>query len=64
MVGEIIVRIVSSLLPTAVSYNVPKKDTEFVMLVLVIHADRVLLAVVVIAIVMVVILSRTALSAT
>ena len=58
MFGGTIVRIVSSL-PTAVSWNFPKKDTELTTLVLAISADRVLVVVVFILTVVEVILERT-----
>ena len=51
MVGLTIVRIVSSLLPTAVFWKPPKKDVELTTLVLAIYADRLLLVVVVIVLV-------------
>ena len=55
-----IVRIVSVLLPTAVSWKVPKKTAELATLVLVIYADRLLLVVVIMLHVVVVSLSKTA----
>ena len=58
MLGGMIPRIVSSLLPTGVSWNASKKDIEMITLVLAIYADRVLLVVVVTLIVVVVSLSR------
>ena len=57
LVGKI-VRIVS-LLPTAVSWNFPKKDTELTTLVLAIYAYRVLVVVVFILTVVEVSLERT-----
>ena len=59
---RIILRIVSSLLPTTVSWNASKKDTELTTLVLAIHANRVSLVVVVILIVVVASLSKNAAS--
>ena len=55
-----IVRIVSVLLPTTVSWKVPKKTAELATLVLVIYADRFLLVVVIMLHVVVVSLSKTA----
>ena len=63
MVGEMIVRIVSSLLSTAVSWNALKKDAESTTLVLAKYVDRLLLVVEVISIVVVMILSKTAVRA-
>ena len=60
MVGEMIVRIVSSLLSTAVSWNALKKDAELTTLVLAKYVDRLLLVVEFISIVVVIILSKTA----
>ena len=45
MFGGTVVRIVNSL-PTTVSWNFPKKDTELTTLVLTIYADRILAVVV------------------
>ena len=61
MIGEMIVRIVSALLQTAVYWKAQKtKDTELAMLVLVIHTDRFLLVTVIVSVVVVVSLLRTA----
>ena len=60
MIGGMIVRITSALLPTTVCWKAPKKDAEVTTLVLVIFTDRLLLVVVVILIVVMVSLSRIA----
>ena len=59
MFGETIVQIVSSL-PTAVSWNFPKQDTELTTLVLAMYADMLLVVVVFILTVVMVSLERTA----
>ena len=59
MGGGTIVRIVTSLLLVVVYWKVPKRDIELTKLVLAIYADRVLLVVVVIALVVVLEKSRT-----
>ena len=53
--GGTIVRIVRSLLPTAVSWETLKKDTELTTLLLAIYADRVLSVVAFIVVVVVVV---------
>ena len=62
MFGGTIVRIVSSL-PTTVSWNSHKKDTELTTLVLAIYADRVLVVVVFILTMVEVSLERIAVGA-
>ena len=63
MSGGTIAHIVTSLLPTVVCWKVPKKDAELTTLVLAIYANRVLLVLVVIALVVVLKKSRTAIGA-
>ena len=61
MIGEMIVRIVSALLQTAVYWKALKtKDAELATLVLAIHTDRFLLVTVIVSVVVVVSLLRTA----
>ena len=62
MVGRMIVRIVSSLFSIEVFWKAPIKDNELTTLVLVICANRLLLVVGVIVIVVVLRLSKTVVS--